>query len=96
MFGDHAFKLLKEKLTQAPILVYPQFGSKASLFILETDASDVGVAAVLQQDGHVIAYMPAALFQKQRRATVPLRHPCQLNFSISCENPSDIDWSLYI
>ena len=51
---DHAFNLLKEKLTQAPIVVYPQFGSEATPFILETDASDVGIAAVLQQDGHVI------------------------------------------
>eukprot|EP00731_Ephydatia_muelleri_P010647 Em0005g1233a len=46
---DHAFNLLKEKLTQAPILVYPQFGSEATPFILETDASDVGIAAVLHK-----------------------------------------------
>ena len=63
---DHAFNLLKEKLTQAPILVYPQFGSEATPFILETDASDVGIAAVLQQDGHVIAYASRALSKSCR------------------------------
>ncbi|KAL5494348.1 hypothetical protein EMCRGX_G015661 [Ephydatia muelleri] len=63
---DHAFNLLKEKLTQAPILVYPQFGSEATPFILETDASDVGIAAVLQQDGHVIAYASRALSKSEK------------------------------
>ena len=67
---DHAFNLLKEKLTQAPILVYPQFGSEATPFILETDASDVGIAAVLQQDGHVIAYASRALSKSEKNYCV--------------------------
>ena len=67
---DHAFNLLKEKLTQAPILVYPQFGSEATPFILETDASDVGIAAVLQQDGHVIAYASHALSKSEKNYSV--------------------------
>eukprot|EP00731_Ephydatia_muelleri_P002618 Em0001g2618a len=67
---DHAFNLLKEKLTQAPILVYPQFGSEATPFILETDASDVGIAAVLQQDGHVIAYASRALSKSEKNYSV--------------------------
>ncbi|KAL5491894.1 hypothetical protein EMCRGX_G017263 [Ephydatia muelleri] len=64
------FNLLKEKLTQAPILVYPQFGSEATPFILETDASDVGIAAVLQQDGHVIAYASRALSKSEKNYSV--------------------------
>ena len=67
---DHAFNLLKEKLTQAPILVYPQFGSEATPFILETDAGDVGIAAVLQQDGHVIAYASRALSKSEKNYSV--------------------------
>ena len=67
---DHAFDLLKAKLTHTPILVYPQFGSEATPFILETDASDVGIAAVLQQDGHVIAYASRALSKSEKNYSV--------------------------
>ena len=50
-----AFNRLKQLLTTAPILSYPQFGPDAQ-FILETDASLFGLGAVLAQkkeDGHV-------------------------------------------
>ena len=43
---EEAFKTLKNKLTTAPVLAYPEFGA---LFILDTDASDVGLGAVLSQ-----------------------------------------------
>ncbi len=48
-----AFTRLKKALTQAPILAYPHFGQT---FLLETDASGVGLGAVLsqkQEDGTV-------------------------------------------
>ena len=50
-----AFSMLKQKLTQAPILVYTRFDSAAPLFILQTDASVVGIGCVLEQDGHMLA-----------------------------------------
>ena len=55
-----AFNLLKDALTSSPVLVYPKFGPDSE-FILETDASFVGLGAVLsqqQEDGkaHPIAY----------------------------------------
>ena len=55
-----AFDKLKQLLTTAPVLAYPQFGANSE-FILETDASISGLGAVLgqkQEDGHVypIAY----------------------------------------
>ena len=54
---DHAFQMLrKNKLTEAPILVYPKFDKQASPIILQTDASAIGLGAVLEQEGHVIAY----------------------------------------
>lgn len=38
------------------MLSYPRFDSQASEILLQTDASAVGLGAVLEQDGHVIAY----------------------------------------
>ena len=66
-----AFELLKQKLTEAPILAHPDFGKE---FILDTDASGVAIAAVLSQkiDGkeHVIAYASKTLSKCERRYCV--------------------------
>ena len=45
---DKAFNMLKNKLVQAPILAYPQFNLRSPVFVLQTDASAVGVGAVLE------------------------------------------------
>jgi len=47
-----AFKQLKEKLTNVPILVVPNF---AKIFEIECDANGVGIGGVLLQEGHTIA-----------------------------------------
>ena len=70
-----AFDELRQRLCSAPILAYPDFSRQ---FILDTDASDVGIGAVLSQvddEGHerVIAYGSRALSKAERRYCVTRR-----------------------
>ena len=51
-----AFASLKSHLAQASVLKYPQFEPLAGKFKLHIDASAYGAGAMLEQDGHVIAY----------------------------------------
>jgi len=66
----HAFNELKSKLITAPILSYPQFHQNASQFVLQTDASAAGLGAVLEQDGHVIAYASRTLNKAEQQYSV--------------------------
>ena len=65
-----AFTTLKERLVSAPVLAFPRFDHNSSEFALQTDASAVGLGAVLEQDGHVIAYASRALTQPERQYSV--------------------------
>lgn len=65
-----AFEALKQHLVQAPVLAYPRFDPHASTFILQTDASAVGLGAILEQNGYVIAYASRSLTAPERQYSV--------------------------
>ncbi|GJX46597.1 retrotransposon-related protein [Tanacetum coccineum] len=52
--AQQAFIFLKEAMIQAPILALPNFNKP---FVMETNASGIGLVAILQQKGQPIAYM---------------------------------------
>jgi hypothetical protein len=69
---QEAFDYLKEALTKAPILGYPDFTEP---FIIFTDASKIGLGAILSQrkkDGkeYVIAYASRSLNQAEKNYSV--------------------------
>ena len=71
---DNAFCELKQLLTSAPVLSYPDFSKP---FILDTDASNVGIGAVLSQNHngmeHVVAYASKSLTKAERNYSVTRR-----------------------
>ncbi|KAK3083081.1 hypothetical protein FSP39_013432 [Pinctada imbricata] len=68
---QEAFNSLKFKLTNSPILAYPDFREP---FILDTDASEFGIGAVLSQkinrEEKVIAYASRVLSKSEKRYCV--------------------------
>ena len=71
----NAFKTLKQCLTEAPLLVYPCFSSNATEFVLQTDASALGLEAVLEQDVHPIVYASQSLTSSERNYSV-IQYEC--------------------
>lgn len=53
-----SFNELKEKLISEPLLIYPDFDKT---FVLNTDASNFALGAVLSQDGHPVCYASRTL-----------------------------------
>lgn len=59
--ATHAFEELKRVLTTTPVLPLPNFDIP---FIVETNACDMGLGAVLMQQGQPIAYLSRGLLVK--------------------------------
>lgn len=55
---NQAFQALKHALTSTPVLALPNFQQG---FTIETDASDIGIGAVLSQNQHPVAFVSKAL-----------------------------------
>jgi hypothetical protein len=58
-----SFTALKQALVEAPVLALPDFSKE---FVLETDACDRGIGAVLMQQGHPVAFLSKALGPKNQ------------------------------
>jgi hypothetical protein len=62
-----AFEQLKKAMSTTPVLGLPNFSKQ---FILETDACDTGIGAVLIQDNKPVAYVSKALAVKHQQLSI--------------------------
>jgi hypothetical protein len=58
---DHAFQALKDDMCSTPILALPDF---TKTFVLECDAFEKGIGAILMQDGWPLAFTNKQLSEK--------------------------------
>ena len=80
---DRAFRVLKEKLVSAPVLAFPCFGEE---FVVDCDASDYGLGAVISQrqdgDEKVIAYASRVLEDRERRYSTTKKEMLAMVYAI--------------
>ena len=67
---------------QAPILAFPNFSTAASPFVVYTDASSIGIGAVLEKNSHVIAYASRALTKSEKQYSVIQRECLALVYAL--------------
>lgn len=74
-----AFDRLKKAMTKAPVLALPNFDED---FILETDASGLGMGAVLCQKGHPICYFSKKFCPRMLQASTYVRELCAITTAV--------------
>ena len=83
---ERAFQTLKNRLTSSPILRLPVF-QEGKPFVLRTDASDIGLGAVLLQDFEGEGRLPIAYASKKLL-------PRERNYSVIEKECSGIIWGV--
>ena len=77
--AQEAFVALKRALCQAPVLAVLDF---SKTFIVETDASNGGIGAVLMQEGHPISFISRSLGPKWQQLSVYEKELLALVFAV--------------
>ena len=75
--AEEAVRVLKEKITSAPVLVFPDFNKP---FLLETDASKEGLGVVLSQKQDDGCYHPVAFGSRTLTLSEQNYHSSKLEF----------------
>jgi len=77
--AEAAFNKLKNAMTQAPVLALPNFEED---FVIETDASGIGMGAVLIQKGHPIAFFSQKFCSKLLNSSTYVRELCAITAAV--------------
>ena len=62
--SELAFERLKDVLSNSPVLALPDF---TATFIVECDASESGIGAILQQNSHPVAFFSRKLADRNHK-----------------------------